>query len=52
MIPSAEEKTMKKAQQSPEYTEESPITRDYETGLHRHCDHQGYWVEEPVAKEH
>ena len=35
--------------QSPEYTEESLLTRDYETGLHRHYNRQGYWVDE---KEH
>jgi uncharacterized protein YrrD len=39
-------------QQSPEYTEESLLTRDYETGLHRHYSRQGYWVDEPAAKEH
>jgi uncharacterized protein YrrD len=38
--------------QSPEYTEESLLTRDYETGLHRHYDRQGYWVDEPAAKDH
>src|ERR1019366_3718260 len=32
--------------QSPEYTEESLITRDYETHLHRYYKRQGYWVEE------
>jgi hypothetical protein len=38
---------------SPEYREESLPTRDYETGLHRHYNRQGYWVdEEPLAKEH
>jgi uncharacterized protein YrrD len=37
--------------QSPEYTEESLLTRDYETGLHRHYNRQGYWVDVPVAKE-
>ena len=36
--------------QSPEYTEESLLTPDYETGLHRHYNRQGYWV--PAAKEH
>jgi hypothetical protein len=35
--------------QSPEYTEESLLTRDYETGLHRHYNRQGYWVDEPAA---
>jgi sporulation protein YlmC with PRC-barrel domain len=37
--------------QAPEYTEESLLTRDYETGLHRHYNRQGYWVDEPVAKK-
>jgi hypothetical protein len=38
--------------QSPEYTEESLSTRDYETGLYRHYDRQGYWVDEPGTKKH
>jgi len=38
--------------QSPEYTEESLLTRDYETRLHRHYNRQGYWIDEPAAKEH
>lgn len=29
--------------QSPEYSEESVITRQYETLLHRHYNRQGYW---------
>jgi sporulation protein YlmC with PRC-barrel domain len=37
--------------QSPEYTEESLITRDYETRLHRHYNRQGYWVDEPEDKK-
>jgi hypothetical protein len=36
--------------QSPEYTEESLLTRDYEIGLHRHYNRQGYWVDELMAK--
>ena len=36
--------------QSPEYTEESLLTRDYETGLHRHYNRQGYWVDEPSQR--
>jgi uncharacterized protein YrrD len=35
--------------QSPEYTDESLLTRDYETGLHRHYDRPGYWEDEAVA---
>jgi hypothetical protein len=37
--------------QSPEYTEGSPLSRDYEAELHRHYNRQGYWVDEPVAKK-
>ncbi|MDQ7827082.1 MAG: PRC-barrel domain-containing protein [Candidatus Eremiobacteraeota bacterium] len=37
---------------SPEYTEESLITRDYETMLHGYYNRQGYWVEEPAARVH
>jgi hypothetical protein len=37
--------------QSPEYTEESVLNRDYETRLHGYYNRQGYWVE-TVAKEH
>ena len=35
--------------QSPEYTDESLITRDYEIGLHQHYDRQGYWIDEHDA---
>jgi len=38
--------------QSPEYKEASLLTRDYETGLHRHYNRQGYWVDEPDPKKH
>jgi uncharacterized protein YrrD len=34
--------------QSPEYTEESLLTRDYEIGLHGHYNRKGYWVDELV----
>jgi hypothetical protein len=37
---------------SPEYTDESQLTREYEAGLYRHYDRQGYWVAEPATKEH
>ncbi|MDZ4097285.1 MAG: PRC-barrel domain-containing protein, partial [Methylophilaceae bacterium] len=43
--------TREAIRQSPEYTEESLLTRDYEAGLHRHYDRQGYWIEDPAAKE-
>jgi hypothetical protein len=36
--------------QSPEYTEESLLTRDYEIGLHRHYNRHGYWVDELMVK--
>ena len=38
--------------QSPEYTEESLLTRDYETSLHRHYNRRGYWVDEQTGKKH
>ena len=44
--------TRETIQQSPEYTEESLLTRDYETRLHRHYNRQGYWDDEQAAKEH
>lgn len=44
--------TREAIRQSPEYTEESLLTRDYEAGLHRHYDRQGYWIEDPAAKDH
>ncbi len=34
---------------SPEYTEESALTRDYEGRLHGHYDRPGYWVDEPAV---
>jgi len=38
--------------QSPEYTEESLITRDYESKLHQHYNQQGYWIDEQNFKKH
>jgi hypothetical protein len=38
--------------QSPEYTEESLLSRNYEIGLHRHYNRQGYWVDDLAAKKH
>lgn len=37
--------------QSPEYTEESLLTRDYETDLHRHYELPGYWTGEPASRD-
>jgi hypothetical protein len=38
--------TRETIKQGPEYTEDALITRDYETQLHRHCNREGYWVDE------
>jgi len=38
-----------RVRQSPEYIEESLLTRDDETDLHRHYDRRGYWKDEPTA---
>jgi hypothetical protein len=35
--------------QSPEYTEESLLTRDYEIKLHGHYKRKGYWIDELAA---
>lgn len=37
--------------QSPEYTDESLLTLDYETKLHLHYNGQGYWAWDLIAKE-
>lgn len=37
--------------QSPEYTDESLLTRDYEIELHQHYDRQGYWIDDAVGKQ-
>jgi len=34
---------------APEYTDESLLTRHYETGLHGHYNREGYWVDELSA---
>jgi hypothetical protein len=35
--------------ESPELTDESLLTRDYEARLYKHYDRKGYWVDELVA---
>jgi uncharacterized protein YrrD len=35
---------------SPEYSEDALLTRDYESGLHRHYQRHTYWVDELAAK--
>lgn len=42
--------TREAIRQGPEYTEETPITRDHETKLHRHYNREGYWANETAAK--
>jgi sporulation protein YlmC with PRC-barrel domain len=37
---------------SPEFTDESLLSRDYETSLHQHYNRKGYWEDDPVVKEH
>jgi uncharacterized protein YrrD len=37
---------------SPEYTDNSQLTRDYEDKLHRHYNRQGYWLYEQEFKKH
>jgi hypothetical protein len=36
-------------QQSPEYTNEIPLTREYEIGLYSYYNRQGYWVDEDAV---
>lgn len=38
--------TREAIRQSPEYTDESLVTRDYEAGLHRHYDRPEYWADD------
>jgi hypothetical protein len=40
-----------KIKQSPEYTQGSLPTREYEAQLHRHYNHQAYWIAEPADLE-
>jgi len=37
--------TREEIRESPEYSEEFLINRDYETKLHKHYNRQGYWVD-------
>lgn len=39
-------------QQSPEYKDESLLSRDFEAGLHSHYHRPGYWVDEAIHQEH
>ena len=40
---------MKTKTLSPEFTDESLLTRDYEINLYGHYNRKGYWVDELVA---
>jgi uncharacterized protein YrrD len=44
--------TRETIKQSPEYTEEALLTREYETRLHQHYSRQGYWVDEQADKKY
>ena len=44
--------TRESIKRSAEYSDESLITRDYETGLYRHYNRQGYWLDEAALSEH
>lgn len=37
---------------SPLFTEDTLLTRNYETALHKHYNHPGYWADEPIPKKH
>ena len=43
--------TRENIKQSPEYMEDSLLTRDYETRLHRHYNRQGYWLNDQTIKK-
>jgi len=38
--------------ESPEYSEEALLNRDYEAKIYKHYHRQGYWVDEIVTKDH
>lgn len=38
--------------ESPEYTDWSMLTREFEIDLHRYYNRQGYWASEPIALKH
>ena len=42
--------TREAIKQSPEFTEESALTRDYEGALHRHYNRQDYWTDEAANR--
>jgi sporulation protein YlmC with PRC-barrel domain len=42
--------TREKIKQSPEFTDKSLLTRDYETKLYQHYNRPEYWVEDQIPK--
>ena len=42
--------TRQAIKRSPEFTDQSLLTRDYETNLYGHYNRKGYWIDELVAK--
>ncbi len=44
--------TKEAVKMSPEYTDQSLLTRDYESELHNHYQSQGYWVDEETVHDH
>jgi sporulation protein YlmC with PRC-barrel domain len=44
--------TREKIKQSPEFTDESLLSRNYENALHKHYKLPGYWADAPVIKKH
>jgi hypothetical protein len=44
--------TKKEIEMSPEYTESVLVTRNYETGLHKHYNRPGYWHETRESVKH
>lgn len=44
--------TCEKIKQSPEYIDGSLLSRNYETALHKHYNHAGYWEYGPDSKKH
>jgi len=37
--------------QSPKYSDDAIIIRDYEAKLHQHYNQEGYWVDKPFTPE-
>ncbi|MFA7418084.1 MAG: PRC-barrel domain-containing protein [Melioribacteraceae bacterium] len=44
--------TMEQIKESPEYSDDLLLTRDYETGLHKHYNRKAYWVDAHKDRVH